>query len=147
LAIYVKLRPVLLENILRESVELGMHSGIIVYVWQGGIYEYIWGHPIARPLGMVLPLNCSACGHLHPWLIPALVISALPMMASLSCARCPNTLPCLILALSRVTAKSRDASDEWFIWCLDRPDVVKVLKWSYVNGVLTGECGLEGGPN
>ena len=145
LAIYIKLRPALLENILRESVELGVHSGVVVYVRQGGIYEYIWGHPVTRPLGMILPLSCGACGRLDPWLIPTLGISALS--TSISCTKCPNTLPCSIPALCRVTARSQDASGEWFIRCLDRPGTTKLLKWSYKNGVLTGDCGLQGGSN
>ena len=144
LAIYVKLRPALVENILRESVELGIHFGIIVYTRQGGIYEYVWAHPVARPLGVTLPLNCGACGRLDSWIVPTLMISALPLNANFSCAKCPNTHSCSIPALCRVTAKSRDASGEWFAWCLDRPNVaLKLLKWSYVNGVLTGECGIR----
>jgi hypothetical protein len=145
LAIYVKLRPALLEHLLQESVELGIHSNIIVYARQGGIYEYVWAHPVKRPFGVTLPINCSSCGRLDSWLVPTLAISALPVTATISCAKCSNTLQCPILASSRVTAKSRDASGEWLIRCLDRPGAVKLLRWTYVNGMLTGECGLEGG--
>ena len=133
------MRPALLENVLRESVELGIHSGIVVYPRQGGVYEYIWGHPVTRPLGINLPINCSVCGHLDPWLVPTFPISALPITTSLSCAKCPNTFSCSIPALCRVTAKSQDASGEWFIQSLDTPDEVTLLNWSYVDGVLTGE--------
>lgn len=143
MAIFVKLRPMLLENILRESVELGAHSGIIVYTQQGGIYEYVWAHPVTRPLGVVLPLNCGTCGHLGPWLVPELAISALPTMTNFSCAKCPNTFQCLILALCHITPKSRGVGGEWFAQCLDGPSMVlKMVKWSYINGVLTGNAAL-----
>jgi hypothetical protein len=143
LAFYVKLRPALLENLLRESVELGTHSSIIVYLRKGGIYEYLWAHPVARPLGVVLPQNCSSCGRLESWAIPKLAIASLPTTATISCAKCSNAFSCSISALCRVTAKSRDASGEWFAQCLDGPNAIKSFKWSYVGGVLTGiatEC-------
>ncbi|KAF8228434.1 hypothetical protein L208DRAFT_1379353 [Tricholoma matsutake] len=130
--------PALLEKLFQESVELGAHSGVVIYLGQGGVYEYFWAHPAARPLSVILLLNCSLCGHLDSWAIPKLAILALPMMVEIPCAKCSNTFSSLILALCQITAKSRDASSEWFAWCLDKPNTIKSLKWSYVEGVLKG---------
>ncbi|KAF8235820.1 hypothetical protein L208DRAFT_1376400 [Tricholoma matsutake] len=106
LVFYIKLCPALLEKLLQESVELGAHSGMVVYLRQGGVYEYFWAHPAARPLGVILPLNCSSCGCLDSWAIPKLAIPALPMMAEIPCTKCPNTFSSLIPALCWITAKS-----------------------------------------
>lgn len=135
-AFYIKLRPALLDNLLRDSVELGMHSGLIVYLPQG-VYEYIWSHPSARPFGVVLPLSCEGCGRLESWAIPQIETSSLPTMGEFLCASCGNSFQSYIPALYRVGAKSRDASGEWFFRQLEGLEV-KSLKWSYSpDGVLS----------
>jgi hypothetical protein len=135
-AFYVKLRPAMLDNLLRESVELGMHSGLIVYLPQG-VYEYLWAHPSARPFGVALPLNCEGCGRLESWNIPVIKISSLPAVGKFVCKRCAYVFQSSIPSLHRVTSKSHDASGEWFLRWLEGLDATS-LKWSFVDGALTG---------
>src|ERR1700733_247782 len=135
--------PALLENILRESVELGAHTNMMVYTRQGAIHTYSWGHPIAKPYGVALPLNCKACGRLGSWSVPSMGLSTLPTIGKFPCKGpgCSYVFSCSIPTLHRVGSKSQDASGEWFIGCLKAPDAAASsvgLKWSYVDGILTG---------
>jgi hypothetical protein len=64
---YIDRRPAVFPNILSNHARLGSHSHIIVYLCNGVIYEYRWGHDSIRPFSMPLPLSCTTCGCLQKW--------------------------------------------------------------------------------
>ena len=67
--------PQALEDVLRESPRLGMHTGV-VHLFLGsqqdatvlGVRKYVWAHHDYQPWGMVLPMQCPQCGTVQKWM-------------------------------------------------------------------------------
>ena len=142
---YLKLCPNLLESIFGESVDLGIHTNVIVYTTQGAIHEYSWGHPKTRPYGVPLPLNCGGCGRLGSWIVSDIPLTALPTTGEFPCSGpgCSHVFSSHIPALNHFGSKCRDASGEWFIRCLKGLDSTSQangtnLKWVYEDEVFRG---------
>ena len=66
--------PQALEDVLRESPRLGMHTGV-VHLSLGSqqdanvlnVGKYVWAHHDYQPWGMALPMQCPQCGTIQKW--------------------------------------------------------------------------------
>ncbi|KIM58291.1 hypothetical protein SCLCIDRAFT_10278 [Scleroderma citrinum Foug A] len=53
-----------LEHVLKESMALGMHTGIMHFLL---VAKYVWTHQDYQPWGQPLPMQCPQCGAVKKW--------------------------------------------------------------------------------
>jgi hypothetical protein len=148
LAFFVERRPAILSSVLGNHVRLGAHSDIIVYLKNGIIYEYRWGHERTRPFGIYLPMGCPKCGCLQSWKPLKWTGPKIAQSAIVYCSTkleeggdCVGTVTLDLSGLHRVTKRGLDAGGEWYGSYVNRRDETHPLWWSYKEGVLTGDVG------
>ena len=144
---FVKCRPVLLDTLLLSSADLGVHTGIVVYlqnrlIWEYHlIWEYRWSHPVRCPLGIKPPFACPRCHSLQPWGRPV-ILGAPPSRVEFTCkSPACKTSKKLIFEVPEVhlmTKKSDSGAGEWVGQFIESsvPNPKVALKWRFIAGIL-----------
>jgi hypothetical protein len=146
LAFFVKSRPFLIDALLSSAVDLGAHTGIILYLNSGQVYEYVWSHPVRRPFGADLPISCTKCYRLKPWDIPKSFPAANTQL-HVRCLGCNNAIDFHIPRLFEVTKARKDSVGQWFGRYWDGPDEMQALRWSAKDGLLRAQASGETAKN
>jgi hypothetical protein len=146
LTLYIERRPALVAAILSNHPRLGSHSNIIVYLRNGIIYEYRWGHEHIRPFSMSLPLSCKTCGCLQQWNPPKPKAKSIPKVLVVPCGgkaekligeetvmtACSNEITLRLNGIHRLGKRTTgEARGEWFGRYIGHIKADKPIWWSY----------------
>jgi hypothetical protein len=124
LTFFVECCPAILSVVLSNHVHLGAHSDIIIYLKNGIVYEYCWGHKKMCPFGIYLPMGRPKCSCLQSWKPLKWAGLKIAQSAIVYCSTklqkgkdCVGAVTLDLSGLHHVTKWGLDAGGEWYGSC------------------------------
>jgi hypothetical protein len=125
------------DILLHRDPDMGSHTSVVVYLCNGLVWEYKWTHPIHRPRGCVLPINCPDCCVIDSWEEPEVDGSCVKFKCTTqSCTKSLSFDVPKMFPITRVVQKDR--AGQWIGYYRTQLDANQSVKWSYEDGVLVG---------